>query len=199
VESDSSFSFRILVVDDEPVVRETSAKVLATKGYEVRTAEDGFAALAALRRSLPDLVISDLRMPNMSGFELLAVVRRRFPHIPLIAISGEYKATAPEGLIADAFFSKGEYKHEDLFLRIADLLAESPLKARIVKPDKAPVWVPRHAEGYVVLTCPECLRSFSLPLEDAQGQTPRKSKCLFCDAMITFAVDDEILRQTAAG
>ena len=73
------FAFRILVVDDEPAILSTSSSVLSSKGYEVRTAKDGFAGLAELRRSLPDLIISDLRMPNMSGFELLSIVRRRFP------------------------------------------------------------------------------------------------------------------------
>ena len=45
-----------------------------------------------LRQSLPDMIISDLSMPNMSGFEFLSVVRRRFPHIPVIAISGNLKS-----------------------------------------------------------------------------------------------------------
>jgi CheY-like chemotaxis protein len=103
------FSFRVLVVDDDPLVLETSALVLKEHGYEVRTALDGFEALVELRRAKPDLIISDLRMPNMSGFELLSIVRRRFPHIPVIAISGEYVGESPTGLIADAFFVKGQY------------------------------------------------------------------------------------------
>ena len=105
----NGFNYRILVVDDEPAILKTSAAILETKGYEVRTACDGFAALAELRRALPEVIISDLRMPNMSGFELLSVVRRRFPQIPVIAISGEFNSHAPTGLIADAFFRKGDY------------------------------------------------------------------------------------------
>jgi CheY-like chemotaxis protein len=89
------FNYRVLVVDDEPAVLETSALVLKDRGFEVRKASDGFEALVELRRSAPDVIISDLRMPNMSGFELLSVVRRRFPHIPVIAISGEYAADSP--------------------------------------------------------------------------------------------------------
>ena len=87
----AGFSYRILVVDDDPNVRTTSVAVLRNKGYEVRAAEDGFAALAELRRSVPDVIISDLGMPNMSGFELLSIVRRRFPHVPVIAISGKFE------------------------------------------------------------------------------------------------------------
>jgi len=61
------FNYRILVVDDEPAVLEIAALVLQERGYEVRKAKDGFQALVELRRSVPDLIISDLRMPNMSA------------------------------------------------------------------------------------------------------------------------------------
>lgn len=182
------FAFRVLVVDDEPTVLTTSSAVLQSKGYEVRTAEDGFAALAELKRSLPDLIISDLRMPNMSGFELLSVVRRRFPQIPVIAISGEFSGTAPEGLIADAFFGKGEYTPEQLFDKIADLLENSPLRPHIAKPDKAPVWIPKNEAGYIVVTCTECLRSFSLP-DEATHSEVQEAHCIFCGSKVCFLAD----------
>jgi CheY-like chemotaxis protein len=185
-----TFNFRILVVDDEPSVRDTSAAILAAKGYEVRTAQDGFEALAELTRSLPDLIISDLRMPNMSGFELLSVVRRRFPHIAVIAISGEYHGLTPEGLIADAFFTKGQYSIQELFQKIADLVENSPLRPNLAKPDTAPVWIPLSAEGYFVITCTECLRSSSVPIEMSTGEM-RESRCIFCDSKIRFLADVE--------
>ena len=146
------FKYRILVVDDEPLIRETSALVLAEQGYEVRTAADGFQALIELRQSLPDVIISDLSMPNMSGFELLSVVRRRFPHIPVIAITGQYNGTMPIGLIADSYFSKGHYAPQELFTNISRLLEHGAIRPHIEKPDKAPVWLPRNASGYVVVT-----------------------------------------------
>jgi CheY-like chemotaxis protein len=186
------FDFRILIVDDEPAILETSAAVLGTKGYEVRTAADGFQALAELTRSLPDLIISDLRMPNMSGFELLSVIRRRFPHIPVIAISGEYNGIVPAGLIADAFFTKGSYPPDQLFRKIAELIESSPLRANIVKPDKAPVWVPRNDAGYFVVTCTECLRSFSIPDDRATGEV-RESECAFCSAKVRYLADPQML------
>src|SRR5690348_2499570 len=130
----NGFDYRILVVDDDPAILETSARILRQRGYEVRTASDGFAALAELRRSLPDVIITDLRMPNMSGFELLSVVRRRFPQIPVIVISGEFNGIAPDGLIADAVLNKGNYKPQELFSKIADLLRDSPLRPHISKP-----------------------------------------------------------------
>jgi CheY-like chemotaxis protein len=105
------FCYRILVVDDEPSIRETAKAILGSEGYEVLAVADGFDALHALSKSLPDVIISDLNMPRMSGFELLAIVRKRFPHIATIAMSGEYIADAnPRGILADAFLqirSKG--------------------------------------------------------------------------------------------
>ena len=181
------FPYRILIVDDEPLLLETAAMILGERGYEVHTACDGFEALTALRQSLPDLLISDLSMPNMSGFELLSVVRRRFPHLPVIAISGQYNGTAPTGLIADAFFSKGRYSHEELFNKILELLDQSPIRPNISKPDKAPVWVPRSGKGYFVVTCPNCLRSFSV--QDNNGKEYRETRCIFCDSTVGYLAD----------
>jgi CheY-like chemotaxis protein len=182
------FSFRILVVDDEPTILTTASAVLGSKGYEVRTAKDGFAGLAELRRSLPDLIISDLRMPNMSGFELLSIVRRRFPHIPVIAFSGEFNGVAPAGLIADAFFTKGQYTPEQMFHKVAELIEQSPMRPHIAKPDKAPVWIPRNEAGYIIVTCPECLRSFSVPTEEAYSEV-QEAHCIFCDSKVRYLTD----------
>jgi CheY-like chemotaxis protein len=88
--NESGFKYRILIVEDDASLRKFGKLLLSAQGYEVLCAEDGFEGLAALKRSLPDIIISDLRMPNMNGFEFLSVVRRRFPRIPVIVISGEY-------------------------------------------------------------------------------------------------------------
>jgi CheY-like chemotaxis protein len=104
------FRFRILVVDDQCLLRETARQMLESGGYEVLTAADGLDGLHALSKSLPDLIISDLNMPRMSGFEFLAVVRERFPHIATIAVSADYIISGnPSGIVADAFFQKGHY------------------------------------------------------------------------------------------
>jgi CheY-like chemotaxis protein len=181
------FSFRILVVDDEPLILEMAALILREAGYEVHTARDGFEALTALSRSLPDVLISDLSMPNMSGFELLSIVRRRFPQLPVIAISGQFIGNAPTGLIADAFFRKGDYSHDDLFAKILELLEETPLRPHVVKSDKAPVWVPRSSTGYFVVTCSKCLRSFSI--EDKGGKEYRETQCVHCDSTVGYLAD----------
>ena len=129
--SSESFPYRILIVDDEPSLREIGKLLLEAQGYEVLCAEDGFEGLIALKKSLPDIIISDLRMPNMNGFEFLCVVRRRFPAIPVIVISSEFTGlSVPESVLADAFFSKGGFRPEELFEKIIDLLHELPTRPR---------------------------------------------------------------------
>jgi CheY-like chemotaxis protein len=99
----------ILVVDDNAALRTVMSMILSTAGYQVRLAADGFAALLEIRREIPDLLVSDLNMPSMSGFELLSIVRRRFPEIRVIAMSGAFSGSEiPAGVAADAFYGKGE-------------------------------------------------------------------------------------------
>ena len=188
------FKTRVLVVDDEPIILETMSAILEGEGFVVRTAEDGFAALVTLRQTAPDIIISDLRMPNMSGFELLSVVRRRFPHIPVIAISGEYIAAGmPAGLLSDVFLQKGGYTQQQLFDTIRSLVSESPIRPHASKPDKAPLWIPRRDAGYVVVVCTECLRSF--PVEDAStGNEVHTTECPSCGTQVPYLVDSAILK-----
>jgi CheY-like chemotaxis protein len=157
------FKCRVLVVEDDPLVLETTAAIVRSFGFSVRTAEDGFVALKILREVLPDLILCDLRMPGMSGFELLSIVRRRFPHIPTIAISGEYiLASMPLGLLVDHFFQKGGYTPEQLLAKMKELIADSPIRPHLGKAESAPLWIPRRDADYIVVTCPECLRSSSI-------------------------------------
>jgi CheY-like chemotaxis protein len=184
----TGFAYRILVVDDEPLILNTAALIFRQKGYEVRTAPDGFAALVELRRAVPDVIVSDLSMPRMSGFELLSIIRRRFPQIAVIAVSGEYESITPKGLLCDAFFWKGHYKPDEMLRKIVELLERTPLRPQLAKPDNAPIWIPHTNEGYLVITCTECLRSFSVPREEG-GQHLRETQCLFCDSVVCFLAE----------
>jgi CheY-like chemotaxis protein len=71
-----TFEYRVLMVDDDAVFCEVADQLFSRLGYTVRCAEDGFEALAMMKDALPDIIICDLNMPRMSGFELLAIVRR---------------------------------------------------------------------------------------------------------------------------
>jgi CheY-like chemotaxis protein len=98
----------LLIVDDEPSIRTSLSLLLAEIGYSVRTAQDGFSALAEMRVELPDVLLSDLNMPGMSGFELLSVVKHRFPAMLTIAMSGAFQGNeVPSGVAADGFYQKG--------------------------------------------------------------------------------------------
>lgn len=186
--STSSFPYRILFVEDEQSLRELGAMLLQSKGYEVLCAEDGFEGLLALKRSMPDLIISDLRMPNMNGFEFLSVVRRRFPTIPVIVVSGEFSGlSVPESVLADAFFPKGNYRPEQLFEKIADLIQELPTRPRSGKPSSAAVWV-KNDKGIVAVTCSECLRTFPVP---AALDGLNEVECDFCSCNIRFEIIGE--------
>jgi len=152
-----------------------------------------------MKEALPDVIICDLNMPRMSGFELLSIVRRRFPHIPVVAMSGEYLGTDwPNGVIADAYLQKGgEHSPEVLVQKIRELLERSPLRANVVKAPHAPVWIPLNGKSYFVLTCPGCLRSFSLPVPvDAErGDHERQVVCEFCASEIKYVLDSGVMKQ----
>src|SRR5690348_4923069 len=159
-----SLKHRILVVDDDPGIRATIAMLLADDGYEVSTAVDGFDALLQMKNNLPELIVSDLNMPHMSGFEYLSVIRRRFPQALVVAMSGAYQAgdAVPGGVIADAFYAKGGDSPRRLLRLVAELLRTSASQTIAHSRQSAPVWVPRNGKDargipYVVLTCTECL------------------------------------------
>src|SRR4051812_2653607 len=95
----SGFKYRILVADSDQQSRAEVGDALAREGHVVISVDDGFAALAELTGSVPEVVIADLELPRMSGFELLAIVRRRFPAVGVIARSLEFfPAGMPEGI-----------------------------------------------------------------------------------------------------
>ena len=192
----SSINHHILVVDDEPAVRNSLELVLRSDGYEVDLAMHGFDALLQLKRSLPAIVLSDLNMPQMSGFEFLSVVRRRFPQISVIAMSGAYDSggAVPGGVIADAFYAKGHSNPQNLLNTFAELIRTSSAHAEDHQRESAPVWIPRngkdsHGIPYVVLTCTECLRSFPSSVVTGGLQTIQETPCLFCPNTVRYVID----------
>ncbi len=78
----------ILVVEDDPLVRRSLTDWLSTIGMAVHQAERGEAALAMLRQAAPDVVLSDVRMPSLSGIELLARIQALDPGLPVVLVTG---------------------------------------------------------------------------------------------------------------
>ncbi len=117
----------ILIVDDDDGVRKTLGLLLHAAGYDVSMAINGSDALSQLKRRVPAIVLSDLNMPEMSGFDLLPVVRKSFPQISLIAMSGASQtgdAMIGDG-IADAFYVKGQGGLRILLQTIANLVGNT--------------------------------------------------------------------------
>ena len=80
--------YRILVVDDDEAANRAIAFMLKTEHFEVVEAHDGAQAMAVLRSQPIDLVLCDIFMPVSDGFETIGNVRRKFPDIPVVAMSG---------------------------------------------------------------------------------------------------------------
>ncbi len=185
----------VLIVDDESSIRNSLAMVLEAEGYETSIAEDGFDALLQLKRTLPDVVLSDLSMPKMSGFEFLSVVRRRFPQVSVIAMSGAYSAgTLPSGVLADGFYAKGQGRTETLLTTVAALISTSEAQATAHRKEVAPVWIPRNGKDsrgipYIVVTCTECLRSFPLNVVEEANPEVMETPCYFCGTGVRYIVD----------
>ena len=187
---------KVLFVDDEPSMREIMAILLHEDGYEVLTANDGLDALAKIRASTPDLIISDLNMPRMSGTELLSVVRRRFPAIPSIAISESYERSdrLPPDVMADAFYPKERCNPDEFLRTVASLIRNSTmLRKESLHGELTPVQftrVVREANGQtsLKLNCPDCLRAFS-PEPGRASEGVQETRCPSCAATVRFVTD----------
>jgi CheY-like chemotaxis protein len=182
---------KVLVVDDNPGLRTVCFAVLTSAGYEVAAAEDGFAGLLHLEESLPDLIVCDLHLPRMSGFEFLSIVRRRFPQVRIMAMSGVYLGDSNSGgVLADAFYSKGQ--SPVTFLATVKMLMQTAPARR--SSELAEVWIPLDAKDtsgkpYVVATCPECFRTFPLSMAPAGSPDVLTAACLFCSKPVRYKND----------
>lgn len=180
----------IVLADDNPTIRYGLSEILRRRGYTVRTASDGFSALALVRDRIPAILLSDLDMPDMSGFELLSVVRRRFPAIAVIAMSGAYTGVSvPPGVAADAFYAKGSNGAARLFEvlgQIEDRDSRDLMRAAV------PIWIDnpsadRCKGSATVLSCPECLRPFCHLVGGVKGSIYSTS-CPHCSHTVKLAI-----------
>jgi len=191
VKAGGRFRRRILLVDCNEALLLRCSDALQGEGFEVITAHNGFEALNVLRGARPDVLITELNLPHMSGFELLSVVRRRYPQIKVIATSGAYDANeVPSGVIADGFYPKGRSSAAE-FLELVKEVLEAPA---IHSATSAPVWIPRNGRDqkgkpFVVLTCTECLRSFPFSVESEPTAEIQKTPCIYCPHEVSYIID----------
>jgi CheY-like chemotaxis protein len=182
---------KLLIVDDEPALRTSLSHIFTELGYSVRSAEDGFSALSEIRQETPDIILSDLNMPGMSGFEFLSVVRRRFPGIHAIAMSGAFSGDGVQpGVAADAFYEKATGL--DNLLQIMEAVTH-PMRPTLQLPTRgAPIWIQSNGhdpagEAYVMIACPECLRTFPQVLGKASNPI-YQTACVHCSSPIHYAI-----------
>ena len=90
---------RILVVDDDCNARDALAEILRDEGYDVRTARDGLTALAEVREFQPELLITDIRMPNLDGLSLARAVESASQVPEVIFMTGSWPRPATDGPI----------------------------------------------------------------------------------------------------
>jgi len=122
---------RILIIDDEPQIRSMLKLMLEREGYEVVEAPDGVEGIKVYRQSPADLIITDLIMPNKDGIGMIIDLKKEFPDVNIIAMSGG-GLNKPEGYL------KGAKKlgaactltkpidREEMLRAVKDILKESP-------------------------------------------------------------------------
>lgn len=182
---------KLLIVDDDASILASLSLELTETGYTVRSAEEGFAALREIRRQSPDIVLCDLNMPRMSGFEFLSVVRHRFPAIQAIAMSGSFCGNeVPSGVAADAFYEKGSSFLA--LLKIIDALPHLRRSTPTHADSYAPVWahlIPRDSGNNPLITvpCPECLRTFFHTFDGVLCDTG-EAVCTHCQNAVRFSI-----------
>lgn len=133
---------KILVIDDEPDILELIKQVLRIAGHSVITAEDADEGLVKIRSQYPDLVILDLNLPGISGWDLLKIIRQENKNLPVILVSGRYKTSLDvvRGLndyLADDYLVK-PFNKDILLARVEALLRRQRWQRGEDLPEKSP-------------------------------------------------------------
>ena len=120
---------QILVVDDSVTMRKVSTRLLERNGYTVKTAKDGIDAIETLQDFDPDLILLDIEMPNMDGFEFTSYVRKdpQFAEVPIIMITsrtGEKHRSHAEAIGVQGYLGK-PYREDILLKSITSLIGEN--------------------------------------------------------------------------
>ena len=117
----------ILLVEDEVLAREAFAQLLRNEGYLVREAGDGLQALSLLDKDNFDLVISDILMPHLNGYGLLARIRIKWPNLPVLLTSGYLSQDAAKTMLkGSAHFIPKPIDPPEFIATVRRLLLPSP-------------------------------------------------------------------------
>ncbi len=182
---------RVLLADDEPRARGVLSRLLNAAGFVTKEAEDGIDGLVKLRETLPQVIISDLNMPRMSGVEFISIVRRRLPHIPVIVISGGLQPEQPpRDFTPDVWLGKGSLRMEELLKSIADLIPQGPSQLQVPELTDTPFRVQYGGVGDFVVPCTDCLRPLKISDTPEIRSGEQMATCVHCHARVRFFIDD---------
>jgi two-component system response regulator AtoC len=125
--------FRVLVIDDDPGVREYMEALVTRQGYQVFAAADGEEALGALQDSRPDLITLDVVLPGMDGLATLAELKKRLPDVPVVMLSGHGQArNIVEAMrLGASDFLRKPFEVEELELAFQKALEKRALKQEV--------------------------------------------------------------------
>jgi CheY-like chemotaxis protein len=184
--------YRLAVVDDDPTPRKVLAFLFKGQNYEVADAENGIQALKVLGENRPHVLISDIQMPQMDGYQLLRIVREWFPEMGVVAISGTFDLDKSHtDVIADACFSKGSYTVPELLKCVAGLAAGYPLRTPARQGKMFLVWMSQDCGPVLWIACRNCLQCF--PFRHAAMQASADMyivQCPLCFANSTVSADE---------
>lgn len=124
---------KVMVVEDDASLREIYGIRIAAEGYEVVSAGDGEEALAVAVREKPDLILADIMMPKISGFDMLDILRAtpetaKIKVVMMTALSGEEQRKRGEQLGADRYLVKSQVGIEDVVKVIHEVLGDQPVQ-----------------------------------------------------------------------
>ncbi len=199
---------QILVVDDEPRVRAVVARLLEREGFAVREAESGEAALDDLERHSPDLILLDVSLPGMSGFDVCRTVRRRTSCelLPIALVTGTSDSVSRiRGLEAgaDEFVSK-PFEPEVLIARIRSLLRVKRLTDQLERTENVIFAIARTVEARDAYTDAHLWRmaEYSRTMAAALGASDEDCRYAWYGGLLhdigKIGIGDDVLRKPGA-
>lgn len=167
---------KIMLVEDDKSLREIYGVRLLAEGYDIKSAGDGEEALAMAVKEHPDLILSDVMMPKISGFDMLDILRatpetREIKVIMMTALSSEDQRTRGESLGANRYLVKSQVGIEDVVRAVHEVLGDTPAQQKSQTPNYAapnnitPQMSPNMAHPVMPTAIPR-------PTQVAQPQTP---------------------------
>ena len=162
---------KVMVVEDDASLREIYGIRITAEGYDVVSAGDGEEALAVAVREKPDLILSDVMMPKISGFDMLDILRTtpetaNIKVIMMTALSAEDQRQRGERLGADRYLVKSQVGIEDVINAIHEVMGDRPA-APAPQPEQPQAEVPQAQPEQ-----PQMEQPVEQPMEQPQAQMP---------------------------